>query len=260
MDLTSDFKIIKFDNDIFTEIEDQVVKEFPLKIVFNEQELVTLVCSPNYLDELAVGYLFSEGLITHSSDIAKINLENERLTVQAQKISTVITNPIAHQVITSGCGRSKIYADLYGSGLKKVYSQVSVTTEQVYYLAAELNKRSDLFRQTGGVHNSLLVDNQGDLFIFREDIGRHNAIDKLVGYLTLNQISPENKIFVTTGRISAEILLKTARRSIPILISRSAPTDLAINLAYRLGITIVGFARGKRMNVYTHQERIKDKR
>lgn len=257
MDLTSDLRIIKCEDDSFREVEDQVAVEFPLKIIVNDQELVTMVCSPDHLEELAVGYLYSEGLISKSSQIEEISLQDDQIAIYIQKELEILPKSMTHQVITSGCGRSYIHTDLNGTGLKKVYSQVSVSKKHIYQLAEELSQRSDLFRQTGGVHNTILTDSRGDISVFREDIGRHNAIDKLVGYLVLKKISAADKILVTTGRISAEILLKTARPGIPILISRSAPTDLAIRLASRLGITVIGFVRGKRMNVYTHGERIK---
>lgn len=255
MDLVEDFAIIRYNGEEALEVDDQVVKEFPLSIIVNDQRLVTLACSPVDFEELAAGYLFSEGLITAKAEIVAITQEDDWIRVELTE-KRIELSPMTHKVITSGCGRSTIFSDLSGSGLKKVRSEARFSHEMIYQAAHTLHRSSVLFAETGGVHNALLTDVQGDLAIFREDVGRHNAVDKLIGYLVLQEQMPDDKALLTTGRISTEILLKTARRQIPLLISRSAPTDLAIRLAYRLGITLIGFARGKRMNIYTHPERI----
>lgn len=255
MDLIEEFEITRVERDNFLTKIDQVAKEFPLKIFVNNKELVSLTCSPNHLQELALGYLFSEGYFSEFNDVKSINLKEENIFVELRRINDEI-GEYKHKIITSGCGRSTIYTDLTGKDLQKVKLDIQAPHDLIYHLASELNKRSELFKETGGVHNALLGNVTSDFLIFREDIGRHNAVDKLIGHLVLNNYSAKDKILITTGRISSEILLKTARQQIPILVSRSAPTDLAVRLAYRLGITLIGFARGKRMNIYTHFTRV----
>ncbi len=255
MDLIERFKITKLDKGEFIEVEDSVIREFPLRIHVNGDELVTLVCTPEYMDELVVGYLFSEGLVMDTDAVSSIKLEEESIYVNLQD-EIYIKDELKHRVITSGCGKSTIYTDLTGSGLKKVRAKLEIEHNDIFKLIKNLYSQSRLFKATGGVHNSLLAAADGDLEIFREDIGRHNTVDKIIGHMILNRVHPGDKILLISGRISAEILLKTARMKIPILISPSAPTDLAVRLAYRLGVTLVGFARGKRMNIYTHTERI----
>lgn len=255
MDLIDEFKITRMEGDQCTVVDDQVVKEFPLTLLVNGRELVTLACSPAYLDELALGYLYSEGLIETAANLLTMRLEDDRVVVQLTGALKEFP-PMAQTIITSGCGRSTIHTDLSGSNLQKVTSAIRFSHELIYNLTNNLNRSSALFQETGGVHNALLADNEGSVEIFREDVGRHNAVDKLIGYMLAHELTPDDKIFLTTGRISTEILLKTARRAVPVLVSRSAPTDMAIRLAYRLGITLIGFARGKRMNIYTHPERI----
>jgi FdhD protein len=120
----------------------------------------------------------------------------------------------------------------------------------------EFIERSELFKATGGVHGAALCD-ADNLLIFSEDIGRHNAVDKIFGECILKDISMDNRIIITSGRVSSEILLKVARASIPLLISKSATTNLAVKLANELGVTLIGFVRGERMNVYTHRWRIR---
>ena len=130
-----------------------------------------------------------------------------------------------------------------------------VTPGQVWNLSDRLEEMSVLFQQTGGVHNAALCA-PTEVILFYEDVGRHNAVDKIFGRAFLNGISLEDKILVFSGRVSSEIVIKVGKMGLPVIISRSAPTDLGIEMAEKLGITIVGFAKGERMNVYTYPERI----
>jgi FdhD protein len=137
----------------------------------------------------------------------------------------------------------------------KVESKVEIPTLQVIALVKEFQHRSQIYRTTGGVHSAALCDTS-DIIVFSEDIGRHNALDKIFGECILNDIATDDRIIITSGRISSEIVLKVAKRNIPIILSKSAPTNLGVRLADDLGVTLVGFIRGRRMNVYTHAERI----
>ena len=123
-------------------------------------------------------------------------------------------------------------------------------------MVKKFQMKSELYKTTGGTHSAALSDGE-NILIFHEDIGRHNAVDKVIGDAFLQQIRLDDKILITSGRVSSEILLKVAKGGIPLLVAISAPTDMAVELANKLGITLIGFARGKRMNVYTHEERIK---
>jgi len=137
----------------------------------------------------------------------------------------------------------------------KVESRTEISTQEVFNLVSEFQRRSQVYRATGGVHSAALCDTKS-ILVFSEDIGRHNAIDKIIGECILNDISTDDHIVITSGRISSEILLKVAKRSIPIVISKSAPTNLGVRLADDLGVTLIGFVRGKRMNVYTNSWRV----
>jgi FdhD protein len=132
---------------------------------------------------------------------------------------------------------------------------MKISAREVFALAKEFQHRSQVFRATGGVHSAALCDAK-DILIFSEDIGRHNAIDKIFGECILEDIPTDDRIVITSGRVSSEVLLKTTKRNIPIVISKSAPTDLAVDLAVDLGITLIGFARGRRMNVYADGWRV----
>jgi FdhD protein len=162
------------------------------------------------------------------------------------------------RTVTSGCGKGATFYHILDSvSAKPVASDVVITVEKIRSLMAELNRMSDLYRETGGVHNSALADTER-ILVFRDDIGRHNAVDKIRGVCFLDDIPLQDKILVTTGRISSEIVIKAAKMEVPVVISRSAPTSLALDLAERIGLTLVGYVRGDRMTVYTGKERIKD--
>jgi FdhD protein len=137
----------------------------------------------------------------------------------------------------------------------KVESQTKISALEVFELVMEFQHRSQIFRTTGGVHSAALCDTKS-ILVFSEDIGRHNAIDKIFGECILKDIPTDDRIIVTSGRVSSEILLKAVKRNIPLLISKSAPTDLGVKLANDLGVTLIGFVRGKRMNVYSNDWRV----
>ena len=139
--------------------------------------------------------------------------------------------------------------------MAKVESQTRLLPADVFALMKAFHRRSKVYRMTSGVHSAALCDTR-DILLFAEDIGRHNAIDKIFGQCLLENLPTDEHIIVTSGRISSEILLKVAKRTIPIIISKSAPTDLGVKLADELGITVIGYVRGKRMNVYTHEWRV----
>ena len=240
-------------------IEDVVAREFPLTIILNSQELVTLLCSPTNLKNLATGFLRSEGLLKSKDEIGKIVVDDQRgvVRVETEGDGELARDVLFKRLITSGCGRgASFYSAADAQSQTKVESRIEISTLEVFTLVSEFQHRSQVYRATGGVHSAALCDTN-HILVFSEDIGRHNAVDKVLGECILNDISTDDHVIITSGRISSEILLKVAKRNIPIIISKSAPTNLGVRLADDLGITLIGFVRGKRMNVYTHERRIK---
>ncbi len=238
--------------------EDMVTKELPLTIILNNRELVTLLCSPIDLKYLAIGFLFSEGLVKSKDEIKKITVDDRRgiVRVETEDDKEFANELIFKRFITSGCGRgASFYSAADVQGQAKVESQIRVSALEVFALVKEFQHRSQVYRATGGVHSASLCDTTS-ILVFTEDIGRHNAIDKIFGQCLLEDIPTGEHMIITSGRITSEILLKVARRNIPVIISKSAPTDLGVRLANDLGITLIGFVRGKRMNVYTNDWRI----
>jgi FdhD protein len=235
--------------------EDTVTRERPLTIILNNQELVTLLCSPTGLNYLAVGFLSSEGLIKSKDEIKKITVDDQRGVVRVETGEDKEFVDIFKRFITSGCGRGASFYSATDVTGQKIESRMEVPAQDVFTLVGKFQHRSHVFRTTGGVHSAALCEAKS-ILLFSEDIGRHNAIDRIFGECLLRNIPADDRIIITSGRISSEILLKVARRNIPIIISKSAPTDLGVRLADDLGITLLGFVRGKRMNAYSNDWRI----
>jgi FdhD protein len=233
-------------------------REFPLTIMLNGEQLVTVLCSPSDLEALAVGFLFSEGIIKAKEEITGLTLDDERGIVRIRTATdkTADGKLFMKRVLTTGCGRGMAfysYADL--DRKKKVLSNLRVAPADVLALSRGFQSASELYRTTHGVHSAALCDTR-EILVFAEDIGRHNAVDKVLGRCLLDGMAVTDRILVTSGRISSEILFKAAGSGIPVLISKSAPTDMGVDLARELGITLIGFVRGGGMNVYAGEERI----
>ncbi|MFO7995850.1 MAG: formate dehydrogenase accessory sulfurtransferase FdhD [Dehalococcoidia bacterium] len=254
---TEKFSILKLTDKGGSSTEELVARESPLTIILNDQELVTLLCSPADLTYLAVGFLSSEGLLKDKDEIRNILVDDERGVV---RLETTGDNALSQDVlfkrfISSGCGRGASFYSPADATSQKVESQMEISTEEVLDLVHRFQHGSHLYLATHGVHSAALCNRKG-MLVFSEDIGRHNAIDKIFGKCLLEDISIDDRVVITSGRISSEILHKVAKRGIPIVISISAPTNLGVRIADTLGITLVASVRGRRMNIYTHAERI----
>jgi len=210
------------------------------------------------LKYLAIGFLFSEGLLQSKDEIKNIIVDDQRgvVRVETEEGKESVGDLLFKRLITSGCGRgASFYSAADVQGQVKLESQVKISALDVLTLVKEFQHYSQIYRATGGVHSAALCDTK-NILVFSEDIGRHNAIDKVFGQCILTDIPTDDHIIITSGRISSEILLKVVKRGVPILISKSAPTNLGVNLANDLGVTLIGFVRGARMNVYANGWRV----
>ena len=255
---TDKIEIVEYSKGAFGKARITVIKEMPLTVFLNRREFVTLLCIGNHLKELAVGFLHSEGILNSVDEIESIKLDEEKGVVE---IDTHQKNLMAEKLfmkrtITSGCGKgSSFYNVMDALKCKTIDSPIQISALQSLNLMRELHRLSQLYKETGGVHNcALAVPDR--ILIFREDIGRHNAVDKINGECLLQGIKREDKILLTTGRVTSEILIKAGKMGIPILLSRSAATDLAVSMSQEIRITTVGYVRGDRFTIYTHPERI----
>jgi len=251
--------VLRIDGEDGRWIEDEIVSEYPLTLFLQDEEFATIVCTPADLEELTIGFLASEGVIRQYSDIRHLTVDESMGYAYVDLVQPRALSPrfFTKRRITSCCGKSRQSFTFYSDArtAKPVRSTVTLTPEQCFRLMDQLQSASSLHRQTGGVHNAALCLPDRLLFAY-SDIGRHNALDKIYGYCLREGLDPTDKILAFSGRISSEVLLKAAKIGAGILLSKSAPTDLALQLADELGITAVGFVRNNRMNVYTHPERI----
>ncbi|HUI44977.1 MAG TPA: formate dehydrogenase accessory sulfurtransferase FdhD [Nitrospirota bacterium] len=254
-----DTPVLKVTGNAVEGIIDEVASELPIRLVLNGEALVTLLCTPAELEELAVGFLLSEGLLRDRSAIKKLDVDEQETTVRIELsgLPADFSKLFEKRTVSSGCGKGvtftqyRMYADE-----RIVVKGPLMTLDDIRRLLKTFRNISALYLETGGVHSAALSDGKEILF-FSEDIGRHNAVDKLIGRAFLKSVSVENKILLTSGRVTSEIMTKAGRNRFPILISRAAPSCMAISYAEDMGITLIGFARGDRMNIYSWPKRIK---
>ncbi len=253
MDMTKEREIKVFDQGNWSVRKDQLVIEATLKIILNGMELVNIACSPKDTTQLAIGYLLSEGYIKSPADARSINADDPSC-IKVETGSGIDLSCDSIRINTClGRGRAQVQESL--QLWPEDAAPVIYSPHHLLKIINELDATSYTFQQTGGVHSAGLADNQQLLFRF-EDIGRHNAVDKVIGQAFLQQLDLSDKCLLLSGRIAAEILTKTALNRIPLILSRSAPTMMAVETAGKLGLTVVGFARGQRFNLYCQGERV----
>ncbi|MDO6846581.1 formate dehydrogenase accessory sulfurtransferase FdhD [Priestia megaterium] len=252
--------VLRFKNGQMESVEDKIVTEFPVTVKINEEEFVTMVCSPQYIEDMVIGYLASEGVIRAYKDIKNIWVQEKEgyVHVTIDKLNPYFQNLQNKRYITSCCGASRqgfVFINDALTAKKMNDISVELSIKDCFQLMNKLQQSAATFQETGGVHNAAICD-KNSFMLSRMDIGRHNALDKLYGYCLKHHISIRDKVVVFSGRISSEILLKVAKIGCEVVLSKSAPTELALNLAEELGITTVGFIRNDSLNIYTCPERI----
>lgn len=238
--------------------EKPVVRETAWTLYVNGQELVTLLCTPNKMNFLVLGFLASEGIIKNLDDVALLRVcEEEGNIIDVRLTREEVALP-QRRVLLSGCGGGVTFDDFAATYLP-LSSSLSISIGQLSTLMRDLCRRAEVYQAAGGTHASSLSDGER-LLVIAEDVGRHNTLDKIRGECLYRGIPTKERILLTTGRISSEMVNKAVRMEVPLIASRTSPTDLAIGLAEAWAITIVGYVRGKSMNVYTWPERVKEGR
>jgi FdhD protein len=232
-----------------------VAHEALITMYVNDTEWVTFLCTPLDLGHLAVGFLHSEGVIAEPAEIALLRVCEEEVGEIHARLLKPVSLP-TRRVLTSGCGGGITFADL-AAGREPLNSNRSVSPRQITDVMLQLYERAELHGRAGGVHTSALSDGRDLLAVF-EDVGRHNTLDKILGCSLMTGHSTADGILVTTGRISSEMLGKAAHMRVPIVISRTSPTDLAVELAREWRMTLIGYVRGRSFNVYSGEWRIVD--
>ena len=255
---TKTVSVLRVAEHVTSKIDTAVASEFPVTIVFDNRELVTLLCSPSDIEYLAVGFLFAEGFLTSKNEIKKMTVDEQKGIVRIESREGVepARELLFKRLITSACGRgAAFYSTADAQHLAKVESRIVISPHQVFALVEEFDQRSRLYKATGGVHSAALSDAR-KILVWNDDLGRHNAIDKVFGECIMRDIATEDRVVISSGRTPSEMVVKVARGRVPILISVGATTDLGVRLANDLGVTLIGFVRGKDMTVYTNDWRI----
>ncbi len=226
-----------------------VPSEMELTVYVNKQELVTVLCTPAKLNCLVLGFLYDEGIITGMKDIASMRVCEDDALADVTLTSNDFKAP-ERRVLTSGCGGGATFKT---TG-QKLDSSLIISPQKVLSLMKQFQDKMELYRACGGVHASAFSDGT-KLLVVAEDIGRHNTLDKIQGECLLRGLSTHDGVLLSTGRVSSEMLLKAAKMQVPVVVSRTSPTERAVLLAKELGIGLAGYVRASRMLVYAHPER-----
>ena len=232
----------------------ETIVEAPVSLTVNGQVWLTFMCTPVNLEALAVGFLYNEGILESMDEVEDVRVCEHGDNVDVW-LNRTVEQPKSWRR-TSGCTGGVTAVDMLARpNVSFDGDQPKVPPEAIGQLVELLFESQELYRETGGVHTSALSDGE-KVLLSAEDIGRHNTLDKIAGLCLMNNVWPETRILITTGRISSEMLQKAARLEAPILISRTSPSSLSIEMAERYGITLIGYARKHRFNVYSNSQRV----
>jgi len=252
--LTEDITGVDHNGDV---VETSVVVERPLTLFLNKQEIVTMMTIGDYPEYLAVGYLINQNMLASEDEILGIDYDEDLdVVVVRTNHETDFEDKLRKKTLTSGCAQGTAFGDLMERFEDVTLSPNAVLkTSWLYALTKTINTTPSLYIEAGAIHGCVLAEADRPL-LYMEDVGRHNAIDKIAGYMALNDISPIDKVFYTTGRLTSEMVIKTVQMGIPILVSRSGFTVWGVELARQAGLTLIGRARGQRFVALSGENRI----
>lgn len=257
MEVLKKITIVRFEEGNQHKKEDVVVLESRVHFYLNGEKVISTMCIPQDEDAHMVGFLLSEGVIHAIEDIASLEVRNQGLEVwmEARVDEKNLINLYKEKTLVSGCGGGITGNVDDAIEVNFNVSDLRLSGEWILGHVRRFYQESELYRQTGCVHKAMLLFSDGENLV-SEDIGRHNAIDKVCGKARLAKKDPHSALLVVSGRLSSEMVIKAVMHQIPIVVSRTAPTFLGVKTAQMHGITLCGFARGKNMNIYTHPSRI----
>jgi FdhD protein len=240
------------------QMRDCVAQEKPLHLFLNRTLYATIFCTPSKLKELAVGHLASEGIVKSIEEIEEVTLKKDacrvKLTPSVDLDKRLSLSKHFQRVILSACGSKGTYTP--SQRLPRIKSNLTIKAETVLDCVNSLNRAAEIFRKTGGVHAAAIFSKDGTLLASAEDVGRHNAVDKVIGISMMRKTDLGKCLLALTGRMTGDIVIKAARSGMPVVASMAAAIDSGIAIAKKADLTLVGFVRGKRMNVYSAPERI----
>ena len=238
-------------------VEAAVVEERPLTLFLNAREIVTLMTIGDYPDCLAVGYLLNQGMLRPDDEVTAIEHDADLgVVVVRTPRETDYEDKLRKKTITSGCAQGTAFGDLMERfDAMRLDPEAKLRTSWLYALSRKINLQPSLYLEAGAIHGCVLCETDRPL-VYMEDVGRHNAVDKIAGWMRLNRVGPEGKLFYTTGRLTSEMVIKTVGMGLPILVSRSGFTAWGVELARRAGLTLIGRAKGKRFLCLSGEERL----
>jgi len=232
---------------------DEIVVESQVSLYINGHPYAMFSVTPFEIKELIVGHLMAEGIIDKLDEIVELKIDKERVDVQLSK-----EVPMGNmRIVSTECGsRGRKIPPQIWMNPKKQGSSIKFTSQAIMAAAKNLNSSAETYRKTGGTHAAALMDEQGCILAVSEDISRHSAVDKAIGKAVLQGLDFKEMFLTSSGRITSDIVIKAANVRIPVIVSISAPTDKGVKLAEMMGVTLIGFARGRRFNIYAHPERV----
>ena len=239
------------------EIYTKVTIERPLTLYLNSQEIVTMMTIGDYPEYLAIGYLLNQNMLYPEDKIISIDYDQDLAVVVVRTHNeTNFEDKLRKKTLTSGCAQGTIFGDLMEHVEKTRFAyNTSISTSVIFSLLNKINTTPSLYLESGAIHGCVLAETDHPI-VYMEDVGRHNAVDKIAGYMRQENIEPEDKIFYTTGRLTSEMIIKTIHMGIPILISRSGFTEWGVSLARKANLTLIGRAKGKRFIALSGENRI----
>ncbi|MDR0923441.1 MAG: formate dehydrogenase accessory sulfurtransferase FdhD [Hungatella sp.] len=260
--ISKKYKLLLCSNETQSEESEEILIEYKLSVYVNDIRYVNLICTHKNLYELVLGNLFSEGIIHGMDEIKSLEiLEDEGKAFVKLKTSDVFKDVInateGIRTVTTACGKqhSIAYYLMNDWDLTALDYSFTIKFSKILSYMNEFQKSSDIYKLTRGIHSCGLYDNQGLLYLM-EDIGRHNAVDKILGYSMDQRIDLSKTVLITSGRVPSDMITKIIKAKIPILVARSVPTDVAIEMANKFNITLVGSAKGTRLNLYSNEQRL----
>lgn len=237
-------------------VEIRVPVERALTLYLNAQEIVTMMTINDYPEYLALGYLLNQNMLKPDDIVTDVEYDDDlQVVVVRTEHGTNFEQKLKKKTLTSGCAQGTAFGDLMEAIEYVELAQAELRTSWLYEMTHRINTTPSLYLTAGAIHGCVLCE-KGEPVCYMEDVGRHNAVDKIAGWMYREKIDPTNKIFYTTGRLTSEMVIKTVRMGIPILVSRSGFTAWGVELARQVGLTLVGRAKGKRFVALAGQERI----
>ncbi|HEX2650562.1 MAG TPA: formate dehydrogenase accessory sulfurtransferase FdhD [Burkholderiales bacterium] len=236
-----------------------IAGEHPLTLYLDKRELVTLMTLGHAPEALTIGYLRNQRLVDSIEDIAAVQVdwETDSVAVTLNRPSSEIENKVKKKTVTTGCGQGTVFGDLMEEiDQVKLRDDVSLTDDNLFVLIERVRKYETIYKQAGAVHGCALATLDGEILMFVEDVGRHNAVDAIAGFMWLDGIDGSDKLFYTTGRLTSEMVIKCAQMRIPFLVSRSGLTQMGHEIARKIGLTMIGRASGRHYLAFTGRHRL----